>query len=151
MLSKWTPVLMLTILLLLTCRVVCNIYSLSFCQCEDSDVSCLGEGKEVLELSFSSLPSSINILRLSNLASVTIKTNTFSGQENLKKINLQTIEKVVLKKFSYSTSKVSTNMTYFKMENIKHFSLETGHSLGNFPRSSLVLFKKVGMEVGSKY
>eukprot|EP00090_Calanus_glacialis_P006461 TRINITY_DN15030_c0_g1_i1.p1 TRINITY_DN15030_c0_g1~~TRINITY_DN15030_c0_g1_i1.p1 ORF type:complete len:425 (-),score=123.21 TRINITY_DN15030_c0_g1_i1:69-1166(-) len=41
---------------------------------------------------------------------------------------------------------MSTNMTHFKMLNIKHFSLETGHSLDNFPRSSLVLFKKVGME-----
>ena len=151
MLCKLTPVLTITILLLLPCSVLCNICSLSSCQCEDRDVSCLGEGKEVLELSASSLPSSINILSLSNLARVTIKTSTFSGQENLKKINLETIGKVVLKKFSYSISKMSTNMTHFKMLNIKHFSLETGHSLDNFPRSSLVLFKKVGMEVGSKY
>ena len=151
MLSKLNPVLTITILLFLPCSVLCNICSLSFCQCEDSDVSCQGEGKELLDMSSSSLPSSINILKLSNLGSVTIKTNTFSGQENLKEINLVTIEKVVLKKFSYSTSKVSTNMTHFKIENIKHFSLETGHSLDNFPRSSLVVIKKVGMEVGLKY
>ena len=149
--SKLTPVLTITILLLIPCSVLCNICSLSFCQCEDSGVSCMGEGKEVLDLYSSFLPSSIKILNLSNLGSVAIKTNTFSGQENLKKINLQTIEKVVLKKFSYSTSKVSTNMTHFKMENIKHFQLETGNSLDNFPRSSLVQFKKVGMEVSLKY
>ena len=146
MLSILTPVLTITILLFLPCSVLCDICSLSFCQCEDSDVSCQGEGKEVLDLSPSSLPYSIKILNLSNLGSVTIKTNTLSGQENLKEINLETIEKVVLKKFSYSTSKVSTNMTHFKMKNIKQFSLETGHSLDNFPRLSLVLFQKVGME-----
>ena len=146
MLPKLTSVFVVT-LIFLPCDVLGNICSLSFCQCEDSDVSCYGEDREILELSSSSLPSSISTLSLSNMASVTIKTNTFSGQEELKELSLENIEKVVLEKFCYSSSELSGHITHFKMEDIKQLQMESGNTFDHFPQCSHVVFKKVGLKV----
>ena len=127
--------------------VLATICSRSFCECEDSNVSCVGEGKEVLELSSSSLPSSMSTFSLSNMASVTIKTDTFSGQEELKEFTLEKIENVVMEKFSYSTSELSGHITHVRMQEIKQLQMESGNSLDNFPQCSHVVFKKVGMKV----
>jgi len=145
MVSRLSHFLVMT-LLLLPGDVLSNMCSMSFCECEDSDVSCHGEGKEELELSSSSFPSSISTLSLSNMAKVTIKTNTFSGQEDLKELSLEKIEKVVLEKFSYSSSSLSTHITHFKLEDIKQLHMESGNSLDHFPRSSHVVFKNIGLK-----
>ena len=140
--------LFLTFLVCMTVRdVLGNICSLSYCQCEDSDVSCQGADKEVLDLSSSSLPSSIYTLSLSNMASVTIKTNAFSGQEELKELSLENIEKVVVEKFCFSKIEQSGHITHFKMENIKDLVMESGNSFDNFPQITDVVIKKVGLKV----
>jgi len=142
-------VIVLTLLLscILYSPVLGNICSLSFCQCEDSDVSCQGEDKEDLELSPSSLPSSISSLSLSNLASVTIKTDTFSGQEDLKELHLSNIGKVVLEKFCYSSEELSGHITHLNLVNIKQMDLQSKNTFDNFPQISHVVIKKVGMKV----
>ena len=92
MLPTLTPVFVVSILLVLPFSVFCNICSLSFCQCEDSAVSCHGEGEEGLALSSSSLPSSISSITLSRIRSLTIKNNTFSGQDKLTKVTIEDCE-----------------------------------------------------------
>jgi len=127
--------------------VLADICSLSFCQCEDSDVSCQGEDKEDLKLSPSSLPSSISSLTLSNLASLTIMTNTFSDQEDLKELHLSNIGNVVLEKFCYSSSELSGHITHLNLVNINMMDLQSANTFDNFPQISHVVIKNVGMKV----
>merc|ERR1711915_673678 len=146
---RWPLVLL--VLSLISCGTTVEadgkICSLSYCQCEDTDVSCQGQSKEDLELSSSSLPSSITSLNLVDLASVTVKTNTFSGQEDLKELSFEKIDKVVLGSFCYSRTELSGHITHFKMENIKDLVLETGNSFDHVPQISHVVIRKVGMKV----
>merc|ERR1711915_530591 len=114
---RWL-VLSLTLVLMSCGRIAeanGEICSLSYCQCEDTDVSCQGKHKEDLMLSSSMLPSSITSLSLVDLA--TVKTNTFSSQEELKELSLEGIDKVVLESFCYSKTELSGHITHFKMEN----------------------------------
>merc|ERR1712013_233878 len=127
--------------------VLADICSLSFCQCEDSDVSCQGEDKEDLKLSPSFLPSSISSLTLSNLASLTIMTNTFSDQEDLKELHLSNIGNVVLEKFCYSSSELSGHITHLNLVNINMMDLQSPNTFDNFPQISHVVIKNVGMKV----
>merc|ERR1712013_42516 len=127
--------------------VLADICSLSFCQCEDSDVSCQGEDKEDLKLSPSFLPSSISSLTLSNLASLTIMTNTFSDQEDLKELHLSNIGNVVLEKFCYSYSELSGHITHLNLVNISMVDLQSANTFDNFPQISHVVIKKVGMKI----
>jgi len=55
-------------------------------------VTCHGEGEEGLALSSSNLPSSISSITLSRIMSLTIKNNTFSGQDKLKKVTIEDCE-----------------------------------------------------------
>jgi len=144
--GKWFVVLTV-VLSWATCDVLANICSLSYCQCEDSDVSCEGEVKEDLKLTSSSFNSSMTSLSLSNLASVTITTNSFSGQEDMKELHLNNIAKVVLEEFCYSSTEVSGHITHFNLVNINQMVLQSGNSFGNFPQISHVVIKNVGMKV----
>jgi len=127
-------------------HVLCDICSESFCQCTDSEVSCHGENTETLELSSSSFTFPLLNLSISNVETVTIKTDTFSDQEGLKQFTLENIGKVVLEKFCYSSTEMSGHITHFKMENVKELHMENGNSFDNFPQCSHVVFNKVGMK-----
>ena len=143
-------ILVITLLSLIN---ICNgdLCEFSFCKCEDSDVLCQGdeEDPEDLVLSSSVLPSKMTCLSLSNLAKVTVKTDTFISQQQLKEIQMKSIEKLEIKKFSFSSSNISSfsSLLNFHLDSVNLLEFESSHSLDNLPMMNSVVFSNVLFKV----
>ena len=141
------------VITLLTLINICNgdLCEFSFCKCEDSDVLCQGdeEDPEDLVISSSVLPSQITSLSLSNLARVTVKTDTFVSQQQLKEIHIKSIEKVEIKKFSFSSSNITSfsSLLDFRLDSVNLLEFESSHSLDNLPKMNSVEFSNVRFKV----
>ena len=118
---------------------------LSYCNCSPGEVVCEGGGGETLILSSGSLPATLPALSLTNLASLTIKTDTFKHVEDLKELTLENIGKVSLKKFFFSSVEAAGRLEQLTFENIWLLELESRHSLAGLPRITAASLRNISL------
>merc|ERR1712106_859631 len=143
--SLWVKMLVAGALsvLCLSVAVRADICSLAFCVCQEGEVvSCSGTNMEELTLSSGSLPPSLQSIEFSSLDSLTVETDSFSGQHELKELSIENVKSVFMKKLAYSKQEVHAHITIFKVENVEDLEIEES-AFVNFPQSSHVEFKEV--------
>jgi len=128
--------------LVFSSAVRADICELTFCTCEEVDVSCTGTTKEDVILSPGSLPPSVASISLTALSSLTLETGSFSEQQELKELSIENVKKVLVKKLAYSKEEVHAHVSIFKVENVEDFDIEQSGFV-NFPQSTQVEFKNV--------
>ena len=103
-----------------------------------------------LQLSPGSLPPSVASIEFSSLDSLTLETDSFSGQQELKELSIENVKSVLIKKLAYSKEEVHAHITIFKVENVEDLEIEASGFV-NFPQSAHVEFKHVKFQVNKSF